>query len=174
MTNIKAVGVIILSVVVIAGGVTAAVYFASGGDKATNSETVQPPSASSAPNEAEAEISNNDSQQVGQRDTARKSDVSAVLYAIDQYTANNRGSMPGSGDQLSEYISDLSAQTSTIEIVPSSVSDLVQVPEGQISVYVGYACGESSVSGQSLSASSSRKVAAVTKLEAGSYHCSNN
>ena len=45
--------------------------------------------------------------QQSQRDTARKNDVSVASSAVITYTSNNRGQMPDSAADFSQYITDL-------------------------------------------------------------------
>ena len=58
--------------------------------------------------------------QQSQRDTARKTDVSAASSAVITYSSNNRGQMPDSAADLSQYITDLTLISVESEGTPTT------------------------------------------------------
>jgi len=113
--------------------------------------------------------------QSGQRDTARKSDVSAVVSAFTSYTSNNRGQTPENGEELLTYAQNVSENTDTIRIEDSLGN--VTVADGEIVVVTGAKCGTSGATGDdavyTVEEGTTRQFVAITRLEAsgGSAFC---
>ena len=113
--------------------------------------------------------------QAGQRDGARKNDVSAVAAAVNSYASANKGTFPTT-DKLKDYASNVSTNTTDISIVSRPSSNNVTVSDGQIVVVTGAKCdatGAATTSGstksatQTVVAGSAREYAVITLLEAG-------
>jgi prepilin-type N-terminal cleavage/methylation domain-containing protein len=118
--------------------------------------------------------------QAGQRDTARKTDVSNVAAAVNSYSSSNRGSAPTTAllaTQLGTNVSNntvkvvvngttgaqtISAQTGSA----TTNSNTAAVQDGLVVVTFGTKCGTSS-STQALTAGTARQYTTVTKLEGG-------
>lgn len=58
--------------------------------------------------------------QKNQRDTARKNDVSVASSAVVAYASNNRGQIPGSAADFSQYITDLALISIESEGAPTT------------------------------------------------------
>lgn len=118
--------------------------------------------------------------QKGQRDTARKNDVSIVSTAVSNYFSANRGSYPSSDAKLRSFIDGLSSNTtlSSVTIVDRPASNSVSVSTGSIVVVKGARCGDTgagtaqpdgSMKGsQAVTAGLASKYVVITMLEAGS------
>jgi prepilin-type N-terminal cleavage/methylation domain-containing protein len=117
--------------------------------------------------------------QAGQRDTARKSDVSNVAAAITSFSSANRGSLP-STTQLETQLGvkagppksydNLSGNIQSVITVPSTGNTrMVTVADGVITVYFGFKCGTvaNSATQTSIAKGTARQYATVTKLEGG-------
>lgn len=106
--------------------------------------------------------------QAGQRDTARKSDVSAVAAAVNSYTSNNRGEFPPDDEAITEQVGDgVSGNTETITIGTGSTG--VTAVDGTVTVYQGYTCSAVGPDGSvTLEAGAIREYAVVTQLEGSS------
>jgi prepilin-type N-terminal cleavage/methylation domain-containing protein len=118
--------------------------------------------------------------QAGQRDTARKTDVSNVAAAVNSYSSSNRGAAPTTAllaTQLGTNVSNntvkvvvngttgaqtISAQTGSA----NSGSTAARVQDGLVVVTFGTKCGTSSAT-QVLTAGTARQYTTVTKLEGG-------
>lgn len=110
--------------------------------------------------------------QRGQRDTARKNDISIVSSAVTDYTSNNNGTFPSAAtytnDQtgFGKYIfagnKTVSGNTSNV-VVQGSRSGTGGQTDAQIEVWLGGKCG----SNGSVDQGSARSIALTTKLEAG-------
>ena len=115
--------------------------------------------------------------QKGQRDTARKNDVSIVSTAVSNYVSANRGSYPDSA-RLRGYIDGLSSNTPTTGVsIASYTTTTVSVKTGEIKVVTGATCGATAAGGaptdgvstgsQTIAKGLSSKYVVVTMLEAG-------
>ena len=116
--------------------------------------------------------------QAGQRDTARKSDVSNVAAAVNSYSSANRGAFPADGTGLDTQLGASGSGTGktyealsnnvTSVVVNSSKPATVVATDGVITVYKGMKCGTNGASGAvSLTAGTARGYATVTQLEGG-------
>jgi len=119
--------------------------------------------------------------QAGQRDTARKSDVSNAAAAVSSYSANNRGAPVTTATIATQIGTNISsntakilvngtngAQTLTAQTGSATAStNTVGVQDGLIVITYGSKCSTSGTT-QVLTAGSSRQYTAVTKLEGGS------
>lgn len=113
--------------------------------------------------------------QSGQRDTARKNDVSAVSNAITTYSSVNRGSLPDSAEDLGDGPGDgyLDAVSDNItEVTLSSISSQTNATaeDGVVAVYLGARCGEVGGTDKTtvtLERGTARQYVLVTLLEAG-------
>ena len=124
--------------------------------------------------------------QAGQRDTARKSDVSNVAAAVNTFTGANRGRFPTAvelGKQLGVQTttpvsySGLSNNITNVTIVAGTAGGK-NVTDGSITVYTGVKCDPTTANTATqtfLVAGTARQYATVTKLEggAGSGYCLN-
>ena len=129
--------------------------------------------------------------QRGQRDSARKSEASAVVSAVGTYQGNNRGTNPTTAAQLSAIVNgdntgrlDSGAMIqirSTVYGAPVTVSasttasvaaDNVAAVD-EVLVYIGYKCGATNTS---LIRGTARQVAVAVIQEAanGSVYCINS
>lgn len=109
--------------------------------------------------------------QRGQRDTARKSDVSTVSSAVSDYTGNNRGLYPTKA-QLTDYVTDVSDNTDTTKLDVVAFAAEVPVEDGKIVVVKGARCAATGkatdgIAKQTLTAGTKRQYATVSYLEAG-------
>ena len=112
--------------------------------------------------------------QRGQRDQARKNDVSLVATAVSNYTGSNRGKWPADNKTLQEFTDELSQNSEKEKVtINTSKPTSVSPKESEITVYTSMKCGESSKTDQTLTAGSRRQFVVVTKLEAGggAYFC---
>ncbi len=122
--------------------------------------------------------------QAGQRDTARRSDVSNVASAVTSYVSSNRGNFPaanatsldsvlgaqGSGNtksynSLSNNISSVTVVTGGNTTIEAGVSD------GVITVYTKMKCNptpNNTGTTSSIVPGTARQFAVITKLEGGS------
>ena len=110
--------------------------------------------------------------QSGQRDNARKNDVSIVASAVNTYTSGNRGLFPESG-QLQEYATELSDNTTPDQVVVKAYNASIPVSDAQIIVVPGAKCGSTGKkdsngsASQTLSKGTKRQYVTITLLEAG-------
>lgn len=112
--------------------------------------------------------------QSGQRDNARKNDVSIVASAVNSFSSGNRGTMPTTAN-LASYVTNVSDNTdkALITVVARPSSDAVQVSDAQVIVVTGAKCGTTGAKGsneyatQELEAGTKRQYVTVTLLEAG-------
>lgn len=118
--------------------------------------------------------------QRGQRDSARKSDVSTVSAAVNSYTSNNRGLFPDTA-KLKTYLgtetslgsdefsySELSDNTNSVT-VNSEVNFPTSVDDGAVVVVSKAKCGTVGPSGAvTLASGTARQYVVITKLESGS------
>lgn len=119
--------------------------------------------------------------QKGQRDTARKNDVSIVSTAVTNYVSANRGSYPNSA-QLQNFIDGLSSNTTKTSVTITTAypsSNSVSVSTGSIVVVTSARCGSTGAGSQSaandgtltgsqaLSKGLASKYVVVTMLETG-------
>lgn len=101
--------------------------------------------------------------QAGQRDTARKNDVSAVLSQVSTYASNNNGSFP-TGDSNNEWTNSgvkLSSNSTKIKIV----STVPTLTDGEIYVTTGKVCNTVGANSVTLSSGTTNQVAVYTILE---------
>lgn len=116
--------------------------------------------------------------QSGQRDSARKTDVSVVASAINDYTSGNRGTAPTTST-LQGYIDKVSDNTdkSTITVQSrgstASTAVNVSIADGQIKAVSGAKCGTpagkatNGTANQPTLPGTKRQYAVITLLEAG-------
>lgn len=110
--------------------------------------------------------------QAGQRDTARKNDVSAVAAAVNSYASANKGQYPDD-EKLAEYATNISTNTAELSIVARPSSNAVTVSDSQVIVVRGAKCDETGTkqndgtASQTLLQGTARQYAVVTLLEAG-------
>jgi len=115
--------------------------------------------------------------QAGQRDTARKSDVSNVAAAVNSFSSANRGTFPDTaalGTQLEAVTTgsvttygSLSNNITAVSVNISKPADFTAA-DGEITVYKGMKCGTNSSGGKgTLVAGTARGYATVTQLEGG-------
>jgi len=112
--------------------------------------------------------------QRGQRDTARKNDVSVVSSAVSTYTGNNRGEFPTTST-IQSYVENVSDNTSSVMVGDAGPRD-ISPDEGVVVVSQSTTCGDSSTTKQELLKGSARQYTVVTKLEdgGGAYYCQVN
>lgn len=127
--------------------------------------------------------------QAGQRDTARKSDVSSVSSAVNSYSSANRGGLPAvgatsldtqlgaTGTGANKAFSSLSNNINNV-VVAAATTGAVNVTDGTITVYLGSKCNAAvanTPTQTTLMAGTTRQYATVTKLEGGggSGYCLN-
>jgi prepilin-type N-terminal cleavage/methylation domain-containing protein len=122
--------------------------------------------------------------QAGQRDTARKSDASTVLSAVNTFASGNRGAFPttaqltggtaASGhsgfNEPGQFVEDVSTNTEGIRV--QSRDDDVSVRAGEIVVTRGTTCGatgrqDGGIATQTLNAGTANQYTVVTFLEGG-------
>lgn len=114
--------------------------------------------------------------QAGQRDTARKNDVSTVAAAVNSFSSANKGNFPDSA-QLNQYVPNKSGNTTTITRVDRPTSNTISISDAQVIVVTGAKCGatgaaSSNAAGvrtasQALLAGTARQYATITLLEGG-------
>jgi len=118
--------------------------------------------------------------QAGQRDTARKSDVSNVASALNSYSSANRGSLPAAGSTLDTQLGatgsgstksyeSLSNNINNVVVSTTGAAGAVTVTDATITVYIGFKCGTTANTATQtyLAAGTARQYATVTKLEGG-------
>jgi type IV pilus assembly protein PilA len=118
--------------------------------------------------------------QAGQRDTARKSDVSNVASAVTSYASANRGKFPTAGTGLDAQLgavagspksySSLSNNISSVVVNTTTDGGEVTVTDGVITVYTGTKCSPTAANTSTkttLVGGTNREFATVTKLEGG-------
>lgn len=110
--------------------------------------------------------------QRGQRDDARKRDVSLIATAVSNFSGANRGSMP-STTQLQGYLDDLSGNIIKDQVTVRGPITTIAPVDGAAVVVTSSKCGASTSSNQTLASGSSRQFVVVTKLEQGNgqYFC---
>jgi prepilin-type N-terminal cleavage/methylation domain-containing protein len=104
--------------------------------------------------------------QAGQRDTARKSDASAVVAAVNSYISNNRGQFPDTDQKLKDQVDGgVSGNTTSItlgtdgSLTPTAVDSVVTVIKG-------VKCDSVGPDGKvTLLKGSARQYAVITQLE---------
>jgi prepilin-type N-terminal cleavage/methylation domain-containing protein len=118
--------------------------------------------------------------QAGQRDQARKSDVTNVAAAVNSFSSSNRGGTPDTAELNTQIGTNVSNNTvkvlvntatgkQTLAKVEGSATKTTEargVQDGLIVVTFGTKCGTSSAS-QELIAGTARQYTTVTKLEGG-------
>ena len=124
--------------------------------------------------------------QAGQRDTARKSDVSNVAAAITSYTGANRGAFPDTGKLATQLgvtgsgtnlvYKDLSTNVTSVVVASSLPTAAIPVTDGVITVYKAAKCVSNDTSTVTLAKGTARQSAIVTLLEGGggSGYCLDN
>lgn len=105
--------------------------------------------------------------QAGQRDTARKNDVSVVAAAYNQAIGNNRGAAVDTA-KMQQYVSGTSGNTTSTAVAARPTS-AVTPADAVVTVYTKAKCGTiNSTDGSiTLSAGTATQYATVTKLEGG-------
>lgn len=116
--------------------------------------------------------------QSGQRDQARKNDVSVVASAVNTYTSGNRGSFPDN-TALQSYVSDVSDNTDKtgVTITARGSATSVLIADAQVKVVTGAKCGatgkkqttgtNSGSASQTIAAGTKRQYVTIVLLEAG-------
>jgi len=115
--------------------------------------------------------------QAGQRDTARKSDVSNVAAAVNSYASANRGNFPDTTQLGTQLESAVSGSAFTYGALSNNITNVTvdttkpaafTVGDGVITVFKGMKCGTNSSGGKgTLTAGTARGYATVTQLEGG-------
>lgn len=116
--------------------------------------------------------------QRGQRDTARRSDVSTVSAAFNTFTTNNRGDIPNSAELRTQLgasggsapftFDEVSNNTTNVTVDTSEPTAAVTVPEGTITVYTGMTCDSVNANGSvTMGNGTNRQYATLTRLEGG-------
>lgn len=123
--------------------------------------------------------------QSGQRDTARKSDVSNIASAITTYSSNNRGTFPKDATDLGEfntddnkwsgYMSSVSANITEVQISDKS-GESIQAEDGIAKVVKKAQCGDVKGTSVDITKGTTRQFVVITLLEAGggSAFCQNS
>jgi prepilin-type N-terminal cleavage/methylation domain-containing protein len=120
--------------------------------------------------------------QAGQRDTARKSDVSNVASAVTSYISSNRGNFPAAGTSLDAQLGAVTGTPKSYSNLSNNITNVtvnrnttaaasVTVNDGVITVYTGMKCNPTpanTATQTSLVPGTARQFAVVTKLEGGS------
>lgn len=130
--------------------------------------------------------------QQGQRNSARKSEASTVISAVDTYRGNNRQADPTTAGQLSTIINgnttgvlDSKAQiylvatsyTAARTLTPSSTATQASdntIAQDEVNVFIGYKCGTTNTS---LVKGTAKQVAVAVIQEGGStgsVYCQNS
>jgi prepilin-type N-terminal cleavage/methylation domain-containing protein len=120
--------------------------------------------------------------QRGQRDTQRRDDIGRFISQLNSYATNNRGSIPGTANQLNTfketYLKWTSGQDGEFKdpqtgagysIVLESGTDPGAPDIGEVQYIPGAQCNNEALS----SAGSSRQAAVRTQLEGGGIFCQN-
>lgn len=127
--------------------------------------------------------------QRNQRDTARKTDVSAVASAVSTYISNNRGTFPTT-TTIQSYVNEKSDNTVRVVVRPGITADTTipaaggtatatttaaAVQDGLIVVTPSSVCGTSTTT-QALTPGTARQYTVTTKLEGagGVAFCQNS
>jgi len=114
--------------------------------------------------------------QAGQRDTARKNDVSAVGAAVNSFASANKGAYPADSTKLGEYATNVSTNSTDITIENYPASNKVSVEDGDVKVVKAAKCaatgkattsGSTTAASQTLAKGTTRQYVVVTLLEAG-------
>jgi type IV pilus assembly protein PilA len=110
--------------------------------------------------------------QRNQRDTARKNDVASVASGVTTYTGNNRGTFPTT-TTLSSYVTDVSSNTTTVNVNGTTGAQNVAPADGTVTVTARSKCGTSGTNGYTVVAGTARQFTVVTRLESGNgaYFC---
>lgn len=111
--------------------------------------------------------------QRGQRDDARKRDVSLIATAVTNFSSANRGRMPNNSE-LQGYLDELSGNITKEKVTVNTSRPTSVAPEsGAALVVTARKCGSGTNSSQSLEAAPARQFVVVTKLEQGNgqYLC---
>lgn len=114
--------------------------------------------------------------QRGQRDDARKRDVTLIASAVTDFSSANRGIMPKSSE-LQGYLDKLSGNITKDQVTVNTSKPTSIAPESGAAVVVtARKCGTSTNSSQALEAAPPRQFVVVTKLEQGNgqYFCLNS
>lgn len=127
--------------------------------------------------------------QSGQRDTARRSDVSSVAAAVTDYSANNRGRVPTTAQLKTQLgaesataattnYANLSNNSNNVVVASNDPAGNKSTTDGLITVYPGLKCNPNPpatlpAGNVSLVAGSARQFATVTRIEAsnGAGYC---
>lgn len=115
--------------------------------------------------------------QSGQRDTARKNDVSIVASAVNTYASANKGNLPNSA-QLQGYVANVSGNTTVTNVTVQArgATTTVAVTDTQVKVVTGAKCGATGAATvangvktatQTIAAGTARQYATITLLEGG-------
>lgn len=111
--------------------------------------------------------------QRGQRDDARKRDVTLIATAVTNFSSANRGRMPNNSE-LQGYLDQLSGNITKEKVTVNTSRPTSVAPEsGAALVVTARKCGSGTNSSQSLEAAPARQFVVVTKLEQGNgqYLC---
>lgn len=103
--------------------------------------------------------------QRGQRDTARRNDVSTVAAAVNTYRTNNKGVLPTTAGQVQGNIETLNQYANTDVTVNTTNPATATASVTSIVVYNTRKCGTVSGATVTLAAGTTRGAAVVTGLE---------
>lgn len=113
--------------------------------------------------------------QSSQRDSARKNDVGSVASAVSTYVSNNKGKFPANGETLSKYATNVSTNSTTMNII--AFRESVSVEDGEVTVVTAATCDAQGDTGEAatytLKRGTTRQFVVITRLEAsgGSAFC---
>jgi len=109
--------------------------------------------------------------QRGQKNTARKNDLSTIAAAVNTYRSNNSGSLPTDTDAFEKYIDKLS-QVQTVNVKPYSEGGDLSTDDDTnvdtVTVFTGAKCNDDSTIGKATSAKSAA-VQGVSEVSSGKY-----
>ncbi len=118
--------------------------------------------------------------QSGQRDTARKNDVTTVASAVTSYGSNNRGQFPNTtqltgnssgtptNGKFGGYVEAIGTNTTTITVLGNvSANQNITPEDGAIIVTTRSRCGAINGSTVTMGVGTARQFSVITKLEAG-------
>lgn len=107
--------------------------------------------------------------QRGQRDTARKNDVSTVLSAISSWKGNNVGGTFPTTGQLNTYVTNKSVNTTTVTVVaPPTGTATTSVPLGTVIAVSSAKCVSTAAAGSvTYNVGTSAQYIVATQLEDG-------
>lgn len=108
--------------------------------------------------------------QRNQRDTARKNDVGIVASAINSYSSNNKGALPTTEANVTDYAGNMSNNIANVSVTTTTSATAGSGAEvDKIVVVTGAQCGDNGAT----TSGTARQSAVIVKLEAGSnvFYC---